>query len=246
MRLIRPLVFMMVLLAASCADDPQTSDGGAQLGADGGPQTAGLTATCGGAVFDRLPPDTSAFAPFTSFDELDLSRVGGEAPYFREFASGYEWFVTQEGEGWRQLFGQPSGPGMDPPYASLRVEMRDGGWAPVGWGQCRIELDAEGWGNARFVVDPATPPDPEADRISVLATEVACAGGQAPEDREVRAVILDEDEHAVSIVILVEPTKGATDCQGNPAFPFEVELGSPLGEREILDASVYPSEPQWP
>jgi hypothetical protein len=248
MRLIRPLVLMMVLLAASCADAPPTSDVGAQPPADGGAQMAGLTASCGGAVFDRLPPDTSAFAPFTSFDELDLSRVGGEAPYLKEFASGYEWFVTQEGEGWRQLFGQPSTsrPDGDPPYASLRIEMRDGEWAPVGWGQCRIELVADGWGNARFVVDPDAPPDPEAGRISVLATEGACAGGLAPEEREVRAVILDEDERSVSIVILVEPTKGATTCQGNPAFPFEVELGSPLGERKILDASVYPPEQQWP
>lgn len=247
MRPIRPLVLIALLLVASCANDAQTSDGGARPRADGGLQTAGLTASCGGAVFDRLPPDTSAFAPFTSFDELDLSGIGEEAPFFlKEFASSYEWFVTQEGEGWRQLFGQPSKPGRDPPYASLRLEVRDGGWAPVSWGQCRIELDAEEWGNARFVVDPAAPPAPDTDRISVLATEVACAGGQAPEDRNVRAVVLDEDERAVSIVILVEPTRGATTCQGNPAFPFEVELGSPLGEREILDASVYPPEPQWP
>jgi hypothetical protein len=246
MRLIRPLVFLAVLLAASCANEPQTSDGGLQA-ADGGLQTAGLTASCGGAMFDRLPPDTSALAPFTSFDELDLSRVGGEAPFFLEFASAYEWFVTQEGEGWRQLFGQPSSPGVDPPYASLRIEMSDGEWAPVGWGQCRIELGAEGWGNARFVLDPEAPPDPGTDRISVLATEVECAGGQAPEDRDVRAVILDEDERAVSIVILVEPTEGDTSCQGNPPFPLEVELDSPLGAREILDASVYPpKQQQWP
>ena len=246
MRVFRPLVVMIVLLEASCAEDARTSDGSAAPSADGGLQTAALTASCGGAVFDQLPPDTSTMAPFTSFDALDLSRIGGEAPYLREFASGYEWFVTQEGEDWRQLFGKASRSGMDPPYASLLIEMRDGGWAPVGWGQCRIELEAKGWGNARFVVDPKTPPDPEADEIAVLATEVACAGGQVPGDREVRAVILSEDEHAVSIVILVEPTKGATTCQGNPAFPFEVELGSPLGEREILDASVYPPEPQWP
>ena len=154
--------------------------------------------------------------------------------------------MSQEGEDWRQFFGEPSKLGADPPYASLRIEQRDGGWVPVGWGQCRIELGAEGWGNARFVIDPKTRPDAGADRISILATEVACAGGQPPEDRDVRAVILDENEQAVSIVILVEPTNGSTDCQGNPAFPFEVDLGSPLGDREILDASVYPPEPQWP
>ena len=246
MRLMRPLMLAIVLLAASCANEPQTSDGGTQPSADPGPQAASLTASCGGAVFEQLPPDTSTFEPFGSFDELDLSRVGGEAPYLLEFASGYEWFVTQEGGDWRQLFGQPSRSGVDPPYASMRIEMRDGRWAPVGWGQCRIELEADGWGNARFVVDPKTPSDPTADRISVLATENACADGQAPEDREVRSVILDQDERSVSIAILVEPTKGATTCQGNPAFPFEVKLGSPLGERKIVDASVFPPEPQWP
>ena len=244
MRLIRPLVLVIVLLAASCADAAQTSDAGP--GTDGGPQTAGLTASCGGSVFDRLPPETSAFAPFSSFDELDFSRVGGEAVFVREFVSGYDWFVTQEGEGWRQLFGRPSRVDGDPPYASMRIEMSDGVWAPVGWGQCRIELDAKGYGNARFVADPDTPPDPQADRISVLATENECASGKAPEDRDVRAVILNEDERAVSIVILVEPKDGFADCQSNPAFPLEVELGSPLGDREILDASVYPPELQWP
>jgi hypothetical protein len=124
--------------------------------------------------------------------------------------------------------------------------MQDGGWAPVGWGQCRIELDAKGWGNGQFVIDPRIPPNPESNEISVQATEVACAGGQAPEDRDVRAVILDENERMVSIVILVELTKGATTCQGNPAFPFEVKLDSPLGDREIIDASVYPPKREWP
>lgn len=246
MRVIHPVLLTVVLLAASCANGAQTSDQDAQPSANGEPPTAGLTASCGSAVFDQLPPDTSALAPFTSFDELDLSRVGGEAPFFMKFAAGYEWFVTREGTDWRELFGEPSKPGGDPPYASLRVEMRDGAWAPVGWGQCRIELDAAGWGNARFVVDPKTPPDPAAHQISVLATENACAGGQAPDGREVRPVILDENDRTVSIVLLVEQTDGATNCQGNPAFPYEVDLGSPLGDRKILDASVYPPEQQWP
>ena len=80
------------------------------------------------------------------------------------------------------------------------------------------------WGNARFVIDPKTPPDSETDQISVLATENACAGG-GPRRQGGEAVILSEDAYTVSIVILVEPTKGATTCPGNPAFPVEVELG---------------------
>jgi hypothetical protein len=107
-------------------------------------------------------------------------------------------------------------------------------------------LDAEGWGNASFVIDPKDHPDPGADRVTVMATERACAGGEAPVDRDVRAVILDEDERSVWVVILVEPPRGFSTCQGNPAFPFEVDLGAPLGDRRILDASVYPPERVWP
>lgn len=246
MRPSQALILVMAVLAVACADDIQTTHVPAQPSPEGALQAAGLTASCGGSVFAQLPPDTSALTPFTSFDELDLSQVGGEGPFLTEFASTYDWFVTEEGDGWRQLFGQPDGHRSDPPYASLRIEKGDGGWAPVGWGQCRIELAAEGWGNARFVIDPKARPDPETDQISVLATENACAGGGPPDDRQVKPVILSEDAHAISIVILVEPTQGATTCPGNPAFPVEVQLGSAIGDRDILDASVYPPERQWP
>lgn len=245
MRLIRSpaLVLVLLLVATSCAEDASTSEAGRPR-SQGSPGEAGLVTSCGGAVFERLPPDTSSLEPFTSFDELDMSRVGGETPFFLGFAEGFDWVVSDEGEGWRELFGESTATNADPPYASLRMELRDGRWAPVGWGGCRITLDAEGWGTATFVIDPQTPPDPAADRFTVSATEVACAGGEAPVGRDVRAVILDEDERSVWVVILVEPFGG--DCPGNPVFPFEVTLGSPLGDRRILDASVYPPEPVWP
>ena len=79
MRVFRPLVLMIVLLEASCAEDARTSDGSVAPSAEGGLQAAGLTASCGGP-FAQLPPDTSALTPFTSFDELDLSQVGGRVP----------------------------------------------------------------------------------------------------------------------------------------------------------------------
>ena len=112
-------------------------------------------------------------------------------------------------------------------------------------GQCRIELEADGWGNARFILDPSVRPDPDSRTLSLLATEVNCAGGQLPVGRDVRAVVLDETETTVSIVILVEPLGGT--CPSNPPFEFQVDLGSPLGDRTILDASVYPpKERAWP
>lgn len=238
------LLLVIASLTAACAADGPTDDL-ARSSAASGLQAAGLTASCGGVRFSQLPPDTSTFTPFESFDELDLARLEGEAPFFEEFVDGYDWFVVEEGESSRRLFGQPmQREDRGPPYAYASLELRDGRWTPAGWGQCYIALEAEGWGNASFVVDPSMPPDPDADRISVLATERACAGGEAPIGRDVRAVILEENEDAVSVVILVEPEGG--DCPSNPAFGFEVELGSPLGDREILDASLYPPEVRWP
>jgi hypothetical protein len=105
---------------------------------------------------------------------------------------------------------------------------------------------AKGWGNASFRIDPRTPPNPSADRVVVQATENACAGGAPPTGRDVQAVVLDENTNSVSIVILVEPTEGAADCPSNPSFPFTVQLGGPLGDRKILDASVYPARQEWP
>jgi hypothetical protein len=233
-----------LLLAAACAGRdpaPRAAD------ASGEPSEPAVFAACGGVRFPDLPPDTSSFVPFASWSEVNLANLGGEAPFFEEFVEPYTWFLTDHSASERVLFGEPSEPGAgDPPYAYAALELRDGHWAPTGWGQCRIELQADGWGNARFRLDPAVRPDPQSRTVSVLATEVACAGGQAPQGREVRAVVLDETEEAVSIVILVEPSTGGQNCPGNPSFEFQVDLGSPLGDRTILDASVYPPlEREW-
>jgi hypothetical protein len=241
-----PRLSVSFALALLCACAAGTTTGEPSTGAVGAFGADALTASCGSALFDGLAPDTSSLEPFRSFDELDMSDVGGEAPYFRDFVSRYDWFTTQQGDDRRDLFGAPAGTHLDPPYAYARVELHDGKWAPVGWGQCNVELDAKGWGNASFRIDPKTPPDPSSDRILVRATENACASGEPPTGRDVHAVILDENANLVSIVILVEPTSGAADCPSNPSFPFEVQLGAPLGDRKILDASVYPASQRWP
>ena len=159
----------------------------------------------------------------------------------------FEWFTTQETAESIELFGEPVGqPRGRNPYASAALEVRQGQWVPVGWGHCGIELSAPGWGNAQFVVHPSQPPDPNSDRVTVQATEVACAGGEAPIDREVLSIVVGENTGSVSVVILVEQSRGATTCQGNPPFEFELELDQPLGNRALKDASAYPAEVRWP
>jgi heat shock protein HslJ len=222
--------------AAVEAPDPAPSPGA--------PSGDDIYAACGSVRFPELPPDSSSFVPFSSFDDLNLD-VGEEQRFFAEFIDGYDWFLAREQRAVRDLFGElREGHGGDPPFAYATFELTDEGWTPRGWGQCSIELTAEGWGTASFVVDPEQPPHGETNDVQVLATERGCAGGEPPTGRDVRSLILDEDQESVSVVILVEPRGG--DCPGNPAFPFQVPLGEPLGDREILDASTYPPGVRWP
>jgi hypothetical protein len=209
-----------------------------------GPTATEVFAKCGSVRFPELPADPSSFAPFSSFDDLN-PNLGPEGPFFFEFIKEHEWFLAEEDGGVRNIFGEARQRQWgDPQFAYATFELTDEGWTPRGWGQCSIELEAEGWGNASFVIDPTVSPDPGTEEIAVLATERGCASGEAPIGRDVRAVIVGEDEQSVSIVILVEPRGG--ECPANPAFPFQLDLGSPLGDREILDASANPPEVRWP
>ena len=236
----RPTILLVALFlaVAACAQDPDPGPRGGDLGG-GGPSAADLFVTCGAARFSSLPPDTSSLPSFTSWDDVDLRDLGGEGPYFEEFVSSYDWVVVDEGAAAQVLFGEGRRPDQDPPHASATLEQRDT-WVPVGWGQCRMEVHADGWGNARFRLDPEATPSPDDDRIAVLATEMACTGGRPPGDREVLGVVVDETAEAISVVILVEPPSGAQSCPGNPPFPYEIRLDAPLGDRTILDGSTYP------
>jgi hypothetical protein len=216
----RGALLVLTLLAAACASgDPSPRAGGA----GGEPSELAVFASCGEVMFPDLPPDTSTFEPFASWDDLDLSNLDGEAPFFQEFVDRYSWFVADQSSSTRLLFGEPNEPTEgasmngepllgDSLYAYAYLELTDGRWAPRGWGDCRIELEADGWGNARFILDPTVRPDPQSSTLSVLATEMGCAGGQAPRGRDVRAVVLDETDEAVSVVILVEPPTGGQTC----------------------------------
>jgi hypothetical protein len=50
----------------------------------------------------------------------------------------------------------------------------------------------------------------------------------------------------VSIVVLVQLATAET-CPSNPSFPLKIELGAPLADRVVRDASVQPArERAWP
>ena len=99
----------------------------------------------------------------------------------------------------------------------------------------------DGFGVATFTLDPDNPPAPDSATLHLLATERACASGQAPVDRQVLPAVV-ESANVVTITVLVEEPVGAQTCQSNPPFPVTVQLDAPLGDRAIRDAALDPPE----
>ena len=158
----------------ACGDGSTTSTNGGEPTQDGAAQ---LVASCGGVEFETVPADPSTLEPADGvWDEIDLTEVGMEA----EFFDLYDWAIATQTDQELALFGSPIEPtGDGPQYGSASFDREADSWKPSSWGQCRIELAAPGFGPARFVLDPDRQPDPAATTISVLATEMACTGGEA-------------------------------------------------------------------
>ena len=243
MRRAASAAIIALLAVAGCGDDSTpTTTGDEPASADSKSQ---LSASCGEVEFDTIPADPSGFESADAlWVEIDLSEVGMEA----EFFDLYDWSIVTQTDQELVLFGSPLEPTADgPQYASASFDREAERWTPHSWGQCRIELTAPGFGPARFILDPDHQPDPAASTLAVLATEMACTSGEAPKGRDVKSVVVAQDDDSVSVVVLVEPPTGDQDCQGNPSFPLEVDLGSPLGDRTVFDGGVQPAlERPWP
>lgn len=202
-----------------------------------------LAAACGPVPFEWPNIDVDAFEPF----EGDISEfVDDEARLEFEASFGADasirWSVVEETGTALLLFARPETVAVgEPQYGYAEFAEVDGAWRARGWGGCRIEVTAPGYGVATFVLDPEYPPDSSAQVLHVLATERECASGQAPVGREALSIAVETSDR-IEITILVEAPTGDQACPSNPAFPLMVELNEPLGDRQIWDAALRPME----
>ena len=125
------------------------------------------------------------------------------------------------------------------PWVVVAFERGETGWQIDRYGQCRAQLALpEGVGLATWWLDPAArPPAREATELSAIIVEQACASGQPPVGRVLApAIVYGAD--AITITIAVRVIGG--DCPGNPEFSVTIQLAEPLGDRALLDGSVFP------
>lgn len=118
--------------------------------------------------------------------------------------------------------------------------MPDGTWLLTSAGPCaqRVEEDS---GLEAADVTLASAPMPEARALELLVRERECASAQGVEGRI--EVDLEETAEEVLLRIGVRPPGGAQNGPSNPATPSTVEPSEPLGDREVVDASVVPARP---
>lgn len=126
----------------------------------------------------------------------------------------------------------------------MSVSLSNGaeGWKVDGWGDCRLSLVLPpGIGLAEWLPDPDGPtPDAATRAFTALVTERSCASGQPSVGRVVGPAVRRE-EGRVLVVFGVRPLPGGIQtCQGNPPTPVVIDLGQPLGDRELVDAGQFP------
>ncbi len=173
-------------------------------------------------------------------ESIDLPPLIPEMQRFFSEGEGLDW----PQDGWRALDQNDERVLIvryDTTTDGLRFidfEYQDGSlrWArtSVG-GACPLQIRLpEDLGAVTWRLDPdAEPLSPESTSISVLVTEMVCAGGQPMGDRLVGPEVAMTDTE-VLIVFAAEPPN-AGECPGNPETPVVVELPEPLGDRTPRD-----------
>lgn len=215
----------MLLLLAGCGSEPEPTT------TDGSPSRVDqLTYGCGGrATFTaadveaKREPDSDVLG---ALGELRQTMDGAMLP-------GKGWIVVSE-TGRRVDMLALAGD----QFASASFERQGGGWKPVGWGDCfpRLQLSDKSvleW----ELAEGSYPPEDDATEIDVLASDTQCSSG-----RDLEGLVESEvtyTETRVELVLTAPPLRGGT-CQGVAPVEYAIKLEEPIGERELVDISVYP------
>jgi hypothetical protein len=128
--------------------------------------------------------------------------------------------------------------------AAVLVEHSDAGWAARLMPPCepRLALGSLNAATWTLAMDEPMPP-PDATGFVALVSETECTSGRPAAGRILPPVIVREPTR-VLVVFAVRPPPpmpgGLEACPAPPPTPVRVELGEPLGKRELLDGGLFP------
>lgn len=121
-----------------------------------------------------------------------------------------------------------------------------GGFGVAGWWYvyataCELRRKLGRLANLDATLDPAYPkPGPADTSIHLLVSEQNCASGGSPVKR-IRVVDVKWTKHKAKVALGVRPPRGAQTCPGVPPAAYTLVLSKPLGNRTLVDSTVYPA-----
>ncbi len=93
---------------------------------------------------------------------------------------------------------------------------------------------------AVWEIDASSTPTAESTAFTASVTRLGCASGVTGEVQEPEVTI---EEDRVVVTFTVESLSGgAYYCPGNDWVPYEVEVGEPIGNRELVDGACFTEE----
>jgi hypothetical protein len=103
---------------------------------------------------------------------------------------------------------------------------------PATGGTATIPAEPEPGDDATWTIDPARPPTADSSTFTALVMRAGCNGGQTG---QVLRPGIEVGDTEVIVTFTVERMEGVATCQGNDTVPYEVDLGEPLGDRQLVD-----------
>jgi hypothetical protein len=150
--------------------------------------------------------------------------------------------------GWRLLYlkGDEAlfGNGEPPHIIDVAIRRTGDRWQYSGSGGCTVRPWRSAARTAVWTLHPDAPPlTAETREIDVLVKDPACSSGEPIGDRLLPPQVTST-AHVVVVTFFVEPLpRGFYTCQGVPPTRTTLSLDMPLGDRDLLDGSVYPPQP---
>ena len=222
--------------------EPGVSTGSPSATAAGGPDLPGLL-VCEDSDF--AVPANVLRGPA----EAELAP-DGPAAALREFVATPEAASLElPMSGWRRVAESPDSVtflahGPSDWVTATVTPTGDGTWQFWEGGVCAIRIRLpDDIGFAEWRVDPAAPPHPGDQALTLLVTETACASGRPPAGRLLPPVVLVAPD-AITIAIAVGKLPGGQDCPGNPEARMTVNLPEAIGNRRLFDGSSFPAAPR--
>jgi hypothetical protein len=227
------LVLLVTLLAGCTGPDPSGSPA-----ATAAPNAAGgeVRFSCGGGTFDAEVLSTPGHAE---------NSTEGAGPFLGNVVASGELpdGTIVPATGWHRI----SQDNMSAEFMNLGVEppaflefrrIAGEGWELDSWGSCRPQVVVPNGGRAAtWVLDPGRlGPGPESSSFFALVSEPLCTSGQRSDLRLIGPVV-QALEDRVYVLFATQPLGGEGECPGDPPVSVTVQLGEPLGDRELVDPS---------